>query len=489
MNFDPQGLAEDSRFRPYRLLAISLISALACAVPAGAATLCVDQHGKAGCLSTISGAVAAAAPGDTVQVNPGFYHEDVVITQSVSLVGSGRYHTTIDATGLSNGIFISGPANNSLTQVVIKGFTIQNANFEGILAKNAADVTIFHTIVRGNDQNLDPVNSLCPGQPAFETSEGGDCGQGIHLIGVTHSIVAFNDVEQNAGGILVSDETATSHDDVITRNFVFNNTYKGGITLASHPVYGSTGNTKLAFGVYDNVVSNNDSVHNGFGGAGGGVGIGLYAPGAGNRVFSNSVTGNRLVGNSNAGLAIYNNANFGPSAAAPNPDLNNNSIIGNYIAGNGADPAASVTTPTGISVFGLTPVVDLVVADNMIENEGIDVAWNSESNLNLHLNDLGGGGIGVASLNPVGQVNAREDWWGCPGGPGAQGCSTIQGPANSITYAPWLGWSWNFAHRHDHDHDNDCDHDGDDSHDCDHDGDGGQGGNFGFGHYFGHGQW
>lgn len=483
MNFDPQSLAEDSRFHPSRLLALSLISALACAASAHAATLCVDQHGKAGCLTTISDAVAAAAPGDTVQVDPGTYHEDVVITQSVSLVGSGRYHTTIDATGLSNGIFISGPANNSLEQVVVKGFTIQNANFEGILVKNATDVTIFHTIVRSNDQSLDPVDSLCPGQPAFETSEGGDCGQGIHLIGVDHSVVAFNDVEQNAGGILVSDETGTSHDDVITRNFVFNNDYNGGITLASHPAYGGTGNTKLAFGVYDNVVSNNDSIQNGFGGTGGGAGLGLYALAAGTRVFSNSITGNRLVGNSYAGLAIHNDLNFGPSAASPNPDLNDNSIVGNYIAGNGVDPAASITKPTGISIFGVTPVVDLVVADNVIENEGIDVAWNSASNLNLHLNDLGSGGVGVANFNAKGQVNAREDWWGCSGGPGAPGCSTIQGTAESVSYTPWLGWSWNFAHRHDHDHDNDCDHDGDDSHDCDGDCD------HDFGQDFGHGHW
>jgi hypothetical protein len=480
MSLDPKGLARTPQLHRRRsLAAIVLTSTLAYAVCAQAETLCVDQHGKPGCLTTISDAVAAAAPGDTIQVDAGFYHEDVVITQSLSLVGSGRYRTIIDATGLSNGIFISGPTNNSLEQVVVKGFTIQNANFEGILVKNATDVTIFHTIVHGNDQGLDTADSLCPGQPAFETSEGGDCGQGIHLIGVDHSVIAFNDVEQNAGGILLSDETGTSHDNVVTRNFIFNNAYNGGITLASHPAYGtpvSTGSTKVASGVYDNVVSDNDSIHNGFGGTGGGAGVGLYAPRAGNRVFSNSITGNRLVGNSYSGIAIHNNANFGPSAASPNPDLNDNAIVGNYIAGNGADPIATTTVFTGISVFGLTPVVDLVVTDNAIEDEGIDVAWNSASNLNLHLNDLAGGGVGVANMNPLGQINARENWWGCSGGPGAQGCSTILGTSQSVAYTPWLRWSWNFAHWHDHDHDNDCDHDGNDD-----DFDGGQG--------FGHGFW
>jgi hypothetical protein len=477
MNSDPQSLVEDSCPQPRHLLAIALIFALACVASARAATLCVDQYGKPGCLTTISDAVAAAAPGDTIHVDAGFYHEDVVIAQSLSLVGSGRYQTTIDATGLSNGVFIAGTPTGSLSQIVVKGFTIQNANFEGILAKNASDVTIFHTIVRGNDQSLDAADSLCPGLPAFETSENGDCGQGIHLIGVDHSVVAFNDVEENAGGILMSDETDTSHDNIVTRNFVFNNAYNGGITLASHPVYGSSSSsTKVASGVYDNVVSDNDSIHNGFGGAAGGAGVGLLALGAGNRVFSNSITGNRLIGNSQAGIAVHNDANFSSTAAPPNPDVNDNAIVGNYIAANGADPLASTTVPTGISIFGLTPVVDLVVADNAIEFEGIDVAFNSGSNLNLHLNDLAGGGVGVANLNPLGQVNATEDWWGCPGGPGTPGCSTVAGAPKSIVYTPWLGWSWNFAHWHDHDHDNDCDHDGNDD-----DFDGGQG--------FGHGFW
>jgi hypothetical protein len=468
MSLDSQSLVRNTRPHQRRsLVAISLASALAWAASSHAATLCVDQKGAPGCVKTIAAAVTAAAPGDTIQVNPGFYHEDIVITQSLSLVGQGPSSTIIDASGLSNGVFIDGYDNAGLSQVIVTGFTIQNANFEGVLVQNVLDATIFGNVVRSNDQSLQSSISDCPGLPSFETNEGSDCGQGIHLMGVDHSTVSFNDVEQNAGGILVSDETDTSHDNVITRNFVMNNTYNGGITLASHPVYLTTGNTKLAFGVYDNTVSNNDSIHNGFGGGAGGAGIGLYAPGAGNRVYANSIVGNRLIGNSLSGIAVHNNANFSSSAAPPNPDVNDNTIAGNYIAGNGPDPVASTNVPTGISIFGLTPVVDLVVEDNVIEDEGIDVAMNSASTLNLHLNALTGNSVGVANLNSSGQVNARENWWGCSGGPGAQGCSTISGDPKSVVYTPWLGWSNSWANRHDHDHDNDCDHDVDDDHDHD----------------------
>jgi len=461
MSPDPHRLARTARFHR-SLVAVSL--ALSWAASCRAATLCVDQHGKTGCVATISAAVAAAAPGDTIQVDAGFYHEDIVITQSLSLVGEGRASTIIDATGLSNGILIDGYGNPGLSQIIVKGFTIQNANFEGVLVQNALDVTIFGNVVRGNDLSLQPTGPACPGLPAFETGEGNDCGEGIHLMGVDHSTVALNDVEQNAGGILISDETDTSHDNVITRNFIMNNSYNGGITLASHPAYLTTGNAKLAYGIYDNTVSDNDSIHNGFGGPPGGAGIALFAPGAGNRTYANSIVGNRLIGNSLSGIAIHNNANFSDTAAPPNPDVNDNAIVGNYIAGNGPDAVASTAVPTGISIFGLTPVVDLVVEANVIEDEGIDVAMNSASNLDLHLNALAGTGVGVANLNRLGQVNARENWWGCSGGPGAQGCTTISGSAKAVDYTPWLGWSSTFPNRHDHDHDNDCDHDGDGDH-------------------------
>jgi hypothetical protein len=66
---------------------------------AGAATLCVNPGGTGGCYATIAAAVAAANPGDTIQVGPGKYFEDVVIGQPLSLIGADRSNTIIDATG------------------------------------------------------------------------------------------------------------------------------------------------------------------------------------------------------------------------------------------------------------------------------------------------------------------------------------------------------------------------------------------------------
>lgn len=190
---------------------------------ASAATLCVNQNPQSGCPhTTIGAAVAAAASGDTINVAPGRYAEDVHIIQPVSLIGAGAQWTIINAKGLSNGIFIDGingaatitPGANTLTSVTVTGFTVQNANFEGILALNASNVTLWSNLVAGNDRALDVANSLCPGIPAFETQEGDDCGEGIHLIAVDHSAIANNTAQNNAGGILLSDETGPTNANV-----------------------------------------------------------------------------------------------------------------------------------------------------------------------------------------------------------------------------------------------------------------------------------
>jgi hypothetical protein len=105
-----------------------------------AATLCVNPGGTSGCYSTIGAAVVQARMDyigsgtiDTINVAPGTYHEDVTIGTPLSLVGSGCGRSIINAIGLSNGIYIDGIDNPGLSKVVVTGFTIENANFEGNL--------------------------------------------------------------------------------------------------------------------------------------------------------------------------------------------------------------------------------------------------------------------------------------------------------------------------------------------------------------------
>src|ERR1700758_378725 len=91
-----------------RFISLGLLAIFGASGVSIAATRCVNPGGKFGCYSTISAAVAAASPGDTILVWPGTYKEQVVITKSLSLVAVEKRQTIIDAKGLPNGIFING---------------------------------------------------------------------------------------------------------------------------------------------------------------------------------------------------------------------------------------------------------------------------------------------------------------------------------------------------------------------------------------------
>jgi nitrous oxidase accessory protein NosD len=152
----------------------------------------------------INAAIATATANDTVTVHRGTYAEDVIIGKPLALLGS---NAVINAAGRENGINVDGLGHPGLSNVVVSGFTVANANYQGILVTNATNVTIRDNHVTGNDVKLQPFAAggpVCPGIRAeFVAGEGFDCGEGIHLSAVTNSIVSGNVVEHNAGGILV----------------------------------------------------------------------------------------------------------------------------------------------------------------------------------------------------------------------------------------------------------------------------------------------
>ncbi len=380
-----------------------------------------------------------------------------MISKPVSLVGSGDDPAVIDATGLSHGIFVDGLTNVGLRAVTISGLTVKNALFEGVLVVSASDVTIRDSRILDNDKSsglsFTGAASGCPGQPGngvYENDETGDCGGAVHFVGVSDSIVDGNLITGNADGLLISDETAESRNNVVTHNTVKNNPLECGIVLASHPAMGHTTAPYSAhFGVDQNTVSDNVSSGNGV--QIGGSGVGLFSDGMGQgRVSGNVVVGNKLTGNGLGGVALH--THVGPNFHLPADDFSNNKILGNYIAGNLADTFDTATPGrVGININsgeGGSPVLGMVISGNVIRDEDVDVAINTPAVVSVHLNDLLGGKIGVANVCaydfttngiPVscpGSVNATENYWGCVRGPGDQGCTTVDG-ANVVSQ-PWL---------------------------------------------------
>jgi hypothetical protein len=406
------------------ILLCAAFSATICP-PALAATLCVNSGGTKGCYSTIGAAVSAASAGDTINVASGTYKEDVIIGKSLSLVGANQNNTTIDATALSNGIYIDGLDNPGLSGVVVTGFTVENANFEGILVTNASDITIWSNRVLNNDKSFSISTVTCPGLPPFETAEGFDCGEGHHLIGTDHSTVANNIVENNAGGILLSDETAATHHNLVTGNLAKDNPFDCGIIMASHPPASGSGSP---LGVTHNTIDNNQSIHNGTQVPGAGAGVGIFTFLSGGTVSDNVVSDNQLEDNGLPGVAFH--------AHGPDEVLNDNLIVGNRISGNGADTDDAVTPgPTGINVFGRSPITGTVISQNVISQEGYQVVVNTPAQVNVHLNNFLDKTVGVDNLG-AGTSDATENWWGCSGGPGAQGCASVGG--SGVLSTPWL---------------------------------------------------
>jgi nitrous oxidase accessory protein NosD len=428
-----------------RVVATLSVLCTAGAFTAQAATICVNPGGTSGCKTTINAALGAASAGDTILVAPGTYKEAVVITKPVALLGSWRA-SVIDASGLANGIFVNGMSaapKIGISNVTVSGFTVRNANFEGILVANATDVSLTGNLVTDNDKALDIATPACTGIPAFETNEAEDCGEGIHLMATEYVSVVNNEVAWNSGGILISDETGPNHANLISGNHVHDNPYDCGITLASHgPATSVISSAKLPYGVSNNTILNNVSAHNGFQVPGAGAGVGIFAPFPGTSNTGNVVIGNELRDNGATGVAMHNHA----AAPSPGPpvNLNDNVVIGNHFSGNGPDnPGAPTSGPTGINVYSMAPVWGTVISQNDFDQEAIDVAFNVPSGqMNVHLNEFNGKAIGVEELSTAtttttATIDATENWWNCPLGPGATpGCATASG--TGVTTSPWL---------------------------------------------------
>ncbi len=83
--------------------------------------------------------IDAAAPGETVVVEPGYYRENLKLREGVALVGSGAGATVIESAG-------SGPVILGAENAIVKGLTIIGGT-EGVKT-NGAYMGIFENVIR-----------------------------------------------------------------------------------------------------------------------------------------------------------------------------------------------------------------------------------------------------------------------------------------------------------------------------------------------------
>ena len=347
-----------------------------------------DTNCKSAAYSTVQSAVTAAASGGTVVVCKGTYTEDVIISSPLTL--TGQHGAVIQGSTTSNGtcetLGASGPGTNPClaaitiksSNVTVKGLKVTGAQGEGILATGSlaggsiSNVRITDNKVTGNNLGGIPPGTTSPYSECVEVGQiPGDCGEGIHLMGVANSVVSHNVSSNNSGGILLTDEFGPTHGNMISHNTVTKNLYDCGITAPGHNpnALDASGNPQpTKAGVYGNTISHNKITDNGTRGEGAGV---LFANAtAGSASYDNLVSYNYIAGNELAGVTMHAHT-IAPGAFE---DLSGNKITHNTFGtnntgGDSLDGSASDKATTGILVFSASVPVTVTISHNRIRKD------------------------------------------------------------------------------------------------------------------------
>jgi hypothetical protein len=407
--------------RGFVLLVLGLlawVTAGAGAAVAGAA-LYVSPHGTPGAAggncdsaaySHIQAAVDAAPAGGNVVVCRGSYTEDVIISTPLKLVGQkgAVIHGSPTANGMCDQLGAAGPGSAPCLagitvksdHVAVLGLTVTGAIGEGILVTGSlTGHSIGHVVISGNrviGNDTDGISETGGSNYPQCNPHGeipGDCGEGIHLMGVYDSIVSHNRVTGNTGGVLLSDEFGPTHHNKIAHNVITRNAYDCGVTAPGHNPHaldGSGNPQPSVAGVYANQIFRNRITDNGNSGEGAGV---LFANAtAGTASYDNLVTYNFIAGNEMAGVTLHAHA----VDAGQYEDLSGNRIVHNTIGPNnlGGDPDAfncafscrshPLRQTTGVLVLGAVPV-DVTITRNRIRHNEFGIWLGTGTNVTAHM--------------------------------------------------------------------------------------------------------
>lgn len=121
--------------------------AIGIAGPAWADTVCVDPGAPPPCVSTIAAGIAAADPGETVEIAVGTYTENVIVNKRLRLVGESEDRVVIlPPFNYYPGIKVTSNAAGTL----LKKFTVRGSGGDGIrIEAGADDVTVEDVTVAG----------------------------------------------------------------------------------------------------------------------------------------------------------------------------------------------------------------------------------------------------------------------------------------------------------------------------------------------------
>jgi parallel beta-helix repeat protein len=303
--------------------------------------------------ATISHAVAGATSGSTVVVEPGIYPEMVLVTTKITLVSQSSQPSTtiVDATGKPAGIVVIG---SGAARTVIQGFTVENADNEGIYVQDSSNVIVENNVVNHNALNV--IKGL------------GEI-KGIQLTGTSDSTVAGNTVVDNLyGGIGVADDgpidpswnaTAVPGAGIPagSANPGNGNTISGNTVARNRPNHCAivVSSYNQGEGVANNIVSDNLVVDNQ-------NGVIVAADTPNTSATNNTIISNNILNNGEGGVVIHSNA--------PGDVVTGNAIINNVFNANGYAPGL-----VGIVMGGEGPVAvqSTTITGNTFQNEATGI--------------------------------------------------------------------------------------------------------------------
>jgi nitrous oxidase accessory protein len=199
------------RHGPASIGALALIAALAGPAPAADIRLSPGE-------GDLSEAIARAAPGDRVLLDPGAYRGPIVIEKPLTLEGTDG--AVIDGGGAGSVLTILAP------NVVISGLTIRNSGIKGetydsgiyiekgadqpVIENNILEGNLFGIVLHGCNKAVVRNNRIVNRNDVRLN----DRGNGIHVWNSTGSLMEGNSVEGGRDGIYIE----VSNDNVIDRN-------------------------------------------------------------------------------------------------------------------------------------------------------------------------------------------------------------------------------------------------------------------------------
>jgi parallel beta-helix repeat protein len=162
----------------------------------------VDDDGPAD-FNTITDAIEAASPGDTIRVRNGVYREEVVVNKNgLRLIGEEADLTIIDGEG-KNVTVVEVVAND----VVISGFTIENSGFPSS-GQLSAGIRIFgYANVTGNIIKRNKIGIHVNFKCIIVKNQLFYNGHGISLVFASEVVIEANYLSANTMGISLTGAT------------------------------------------------------------------------------------------------------------------------------------------------------------------------------------------------------------------------------------------------------------------------------------------